>query len=100
LARRWKRLDPAGQKTFPSRARHPQPDGAEPGYEIALIVAIPIGLPQAAPPLVQLAHRIAIPLPPRIRLQQLLPHHRRLPVHIAPETLFHLRQKMLKMLRD
>jgi hypothetical protein len=27
-------------------------------------------------------------------------HQPRLPAHIAPETFFHFRQKMLKMLRD
>ena len=51
-------------------------------------------------PLVRLPHRIAVALPPRNRVQKLLPGQLRLTADIAPEAVFNLFQKMLEMLGD
>src|ERR1019366_6740307 len=53
--------------------RHAQPDRAQPGREIPLVVAVAVGLPPAAPPRTGFPHRIAVPLPPRFLFQQTLP---------------------------
>src|ERR1019366_9707752 len=80
--------------------RHAQPDRAQPGHEIPLVVAVAVGLPPAAPPRTGFPHRIAVPLPPRFLFQQTLPGQLGLAVHIPPETFLPLRQKMLVMLGD
>jgi len=88
------------QKTLGPSARDAQPDRAQPGHKIPLVVAVAVGLPPVRPPLVDLPYRVAIPLPFRIRFQQPLPGQLGFPIYIAPETFLHLRQKMLIMLGD
>src|SRR5258708_191098 len=96
-----KTFHPARQKTLPPGARNAQPQRTQPSHEIPLASSCCDRLPPVVPPLVHFPHRIPVAFPPRIRLQQLFfPEQLRLPIHIAPETLFHLRQKMLVMLRD
>src|SRR5271167_1450561 len=93
-------LDPTRQKTLSPSARHPQPQRAQSGHEIALVVAIAIIPALASPPLISSPARKAVSLSLRLQFQEPLPSQLRLAVHIAPETLFHLRQKMLEMLGD
>jgi len=95
-----KRFQPARQKALPTGTRHPQPEGAEASHEIALVVAVAVGLPPVPSPLIGLPHRKAVPLPLRVSLEKLFPRQLRLPIQIPPETFFHLCQKMLEMLRD
>src|SRR4029077_13706079 len=89
-----------GQKTFLPGSRNAQPDRAQAGHKIPLVVAVAIDSPSPRPPFVPPPAGIAIALPLRLQLEKLLPRLLRLPVQIPPETLFHLCQKMLVMLRD
>src|SRR5204863_10055279 len=95
-----KRLQTTGQKALLASTRNPQPDGAEAGHQIPLVVAVAIASPSATPPFVPPPARIAIALPLRLQLEKRLPGCLRLPAQIAPETLFHLRQKRLEMLSE
>src|SRR5205807_9472505 len=91
---------PHGQKALLPGACNAQPDRAEASHKIPLVVAVAIDSPLAPSPFVPPPAGIAIALPFRLQLEKLLPRLLRLPVHTPPETLFHLPQKMLEMLRD
>src|SRR5437016_4778057 len=95
-----KSSQPHRQKTLPSGARDAQPNGAKPGHEIPLVLAVAVVPPFSSPALIPPPAGKPIPLPLRLQLEKLLPRLPRLPIQIAPETLFHLSQKMLEMLRD
>src|SRR5213594_4075277 len=68
-----KRLQTTGQKTLLASTRNPQPDGAEAGHKIPLVVAVAIDSPSATPPFVPPPARIAIALPLRLQLEKPLP---------------------------
>src|SRR5256886_1451918 len=64
------------QHLYPLASRwtpHPQPDGAEAGHKIPLVVAVAIDSPSATPPFVPPPARIAIALPLRLQLEKPLP---------------------------
>src|SRR5205807_7973141 len=95
-----KPAQPYGQKALPTGARDAQPDRAEAGHEIPLVVAVAIDAPPPAPPFIASRPGKPVALPLRLQLEKPLPRLPSLPTQIAPQTLFHLRQKMLEMLRD
>src|SRR5438034_69245 len=64
-----KRLQTTGQKALLASTRNPQPDGAEAGHKIPLVVAVAIDSPSATPPFVPPPARIAIELPVRLTLE-------------------------------
>src|SRR5438309_1644761 len=66
-------LSLTGQKTLLASTRNPQPDGAEAGHKIPLVVAVAIDSPSATPPFVPPPARIAIALPLRLQLEKPLP---------------------------
>src|SRR5882724_10760312 len=68
-----KRLQTTGQKALLASTRNPQPDGAEAGHKIPLVVAVAIDSPSATPPFVPPPARIAIALPLRLQLEKPLP---------------------------
>src|SRR6266702_4214926 len=68
-----KRLQTTGQKALLASSRNPQPDGAEAGHKIPLVVAVAIDSPSATPPFVPPPARIAIALPLRLQLEKPLP---------------------------
>src|SRR5437016_3648865 len=68
-----KRLQTTGQKALLASTRNPQPDGAEGGHKIPLVVAVAIDSPSATPPFVPPPARIAIALPLRLQLEKPLP---------------------------
>src|SRR6266581_2228301 len=88
------------QKTLLSGTCNAQPDGAEAGHEIPLVITIAINFAPPAPPFVVTRSGKPVALALRLQLEKPLPGQFRLPVQIAPETVFHLRQKMLEMLTD
>src|ERR1700674_1110739 len=91
---------PHRQKTLPSGAGDAQPNGAEPGHEIPLVIAVAVVPPFPPPPLIPPPTREPVALSFRLQFEKLLPRLPGLPIQIAPETLFHLGQKMLETLRD
>jgi hypothetical protein len=72
----------------------------EAGHEIPLVVAVAVVPPFPPPPLIPPPARKPVALPLRLQLEKLLPCLPGLSLQIIPETLFHLRQKMLEMLGD
>src|SRR5207245_9773438 len=68
-----KRLQTPGQKTLLASTRNPQPQGAEAGHKIPLVIAVAIDSPSATPPFVPPPARIAIALPLRLQLEKPLP---------------------------
>jgi hypothetical protein len=95
-----KALQPARQKTLLPGTRDAQPDGAEAGHEIALVVAVTIDAAAATPPCVAPGARKAVALPLRLQFEKLLPRQLGLAIQIAPKRLLHLCQEMLEVLAD
>src|SRR2546428_469891 len=73
---------------------HPQ------AHAIRRVVAVAVVPRLPPPPLIPRPAREPVALALRLQLEKLLPRLPRLSIQIAPETLFHLAQKMLEMLRD
>src|ERR1700719_207887 len=88
------------QKALASGARDAQPNRPEAGHRIPLVVAVAVLARLPLPPLIPPPARDPVALPLRLQLEKLLPCLPGLSIQIAPETLFHLRQKMLEMLGD
>src|SRR5207249_5843074 len=78
------------QKALLAGARNAEPNRPEAGHEIPLIVAVAVSSSFPPPTLVPRPAREAVALPLRLQLKKLLPGFTRLPIQIAPETLFHL----------
>ena len=81
---------PHRQKALLTGARDAQPDRSEPGHEIPLVVAVAIDAAPPAPPFIASRPGKPVALPLRLQLEKPLPRPLRLPIQIAPETLFHL----------
>src|SRR5712691_6761343 len=79
---------PHRQKAL-ARARNAQPNRPEPSHEISLVVTIAVIAPLPPPPLVPPPAGKPVALSFRLQLEKLLPRLARLPIQIAPETLFH-----------
>src|SRR5438128_10705122 len=95
-----KTLQSARQKTLPPGARDTQPEGAEPGHEIPLVVAIAVLPALPGSPFIPSPARETVALPLRFQLEKALPGQSRLPVHIAPKRLLEIRQEMLEVFAD
>src|SRR5438309_1133850 len=91
---------PHRQKTLFPGARNTQPDRAEPGHEIPLVIAVAVDASLPPPSLIPSPAGIPVALPFRLQLDKPLPRPSRLPVQLPPETLFPLRLKVLEMLAD
>src|SRR5438445_5350797 len=78
------------QKALLAGARNAQPNRPEAGHEIPLIVAVAVSSTFPPPTPRPRPAREAVALPLRLLLKKLLPSLTRLPIQIAPETLFHL----------
>src|SRR3989442_6746703 len=95
-----KRSQSAGQKALSPSAGNAESNRAEAVHQTPLVVAVAVIAPRARSPFIPPPAGKAVPLPFRLQLEKPLPRQSRLPVQIAPETLFHLSQEVLEVLAD
>src|SRR5207245_737420 len=90
----------ARQKTLSPGTRDTQPDGAEAGHEIPLVVAVAVLPALPGSPFIPSPARETVALPLRLQLEKSLPGQSRLPVQIAPKRLLEVCQEMLEVFVD
>ena len=93
-------LHPRRKKALAAGAGNAQPNGAEAGHEVPLVVTVAIAARRPLAALVAVEDRKPVPHALRFSLQKLLPSQLGLRLQVAPEALLQVSQKVLELFAD